>query len=87
MGLITVCLYDYAVIGCKLHGYLPANAALTTVYNVYAWYPQGANRATDTQYIIQYAGGTATVNVNQQTGGGDWNLWELIHSRPEARAR
>jgi uncharacterized lipoprotein YddW (UPF0748 family) len=47
---------------------------LTTVYNVYAWYPQGTNRATDTQYIIQYAGGTTTVNVNQQTGGGDWNL-------------
>ncbi len=45
---------------------------LSTVYNVYVWYPQGGNRPTDTQYIVSYAGGTASFTVNQQSGGGDW---------------
>ncbi|MGI8965459.1 MAG: GH25 family lysozyme, partial [Limisphaerales bacterium] len=43
-------------------------------YNVYCWYPQGSNRGTDTPYVVTYNGATATVKVNQQTGGGRWNL-------------
>jgi GH25 family lysozyme M1 (1,4-beta-N-acetylmuramidase) len=43
-------------------------------YDVYCWYPQGANRTVSAPYVISYNGGTATVNVNQQSGGGAWNL-------------
>jgi hypothetical protein len=43
-------------------------------YDIYAWYPQGGNRADNTPYTIVYDGGTVTVPVNQQSGGGDWRL-------------
>ncbi len=43
-------------------------------YNVYAWYPQGANRTVGAPYTINYNGGTATVAVNQQANGGTWVL-------------
>jgi hypothetical protein len=43
-------------------------------YDVYAWYPQGRNRANNTPYAIHSSNGTRTVLVNQQTGGGAWQL-------------
>jgi hypothetical protein len=43
-------------------------------YNVSVWYPQGANRATNAPYTISYNGGSTTVFVNQQIGGGTWQL-------------
>ncbi|MDB6023942.1 MAG: peptidase [Verrucomicrobiales bacterium] len=43
-------------------------------WNVWAWWPQGANRATSASYVVTHAGGTTTVNVNQQLNGGKWNL-------------
>ena len=43
-------------------------------YRVYCWYPQGANRTVGAPYVVAYNGGTATVSVNQQSGGGAWNL-------------
>lgn len=43
-------------------------------YNVYVWYPQGGNRANNAPYTISYNGGSVTVPVNQQTGGGSWQL-------------
>ncbi len=43
-------------------------------YQVFCWYPQGANRTVGAPYVISYNGGSATVNVNQQSGGGSWNL-------------
>ncbi len=43
-------------------------------YQVYCWYPQGANRTVGAPYVIAYNGGTVTVPVNQQSGGGAWNL-------------
>lgn len=43
-------------------------------WNVWAWWPQGANRSTTASYIITHAGGTSTVTVNQQLNGGKWNL-------------
>lgn len=42
--------------------------------NVSAWWPQGANRSTATPYIVAHAGGTTTVNKNQQVNGGSWQL-------------
>src|SRR6185369_12867621 len=54
--------------------YLVFNPNILTAgdYNVYEWHPAGGNRATDTPHIITYNGGTATINVNQQTLGGRW---------------
>lgn len=43
-------------------------------YDVHTWYPQGANRANNAPYSISYNGGSNNVAVNQQTGGGQWNL-------------
>ncbi len=43
-------------------------------WNVWAWWPQGANRSTTASYIISTGSGTSTVVVNQQMNGGKWNL-------------
>jgi hypothetical protein len=42
-------------------------------YNVYAWWPQGANRSTTAGYVVSRVGGTTAVAVNQQINGGKWN--------------
>ncbi len=51
-----------------------ANLGSTKAYNVYAWWTQGANRSTTAAYHVVHAGGTTVVTVNQQVGGGQWNL-------------
>ncbi len=43
-------------------------------YEVYEWHSQGSNRDAATPHVISYNGGTTTINVNQQVGGGAWNL-------------
>jgi hypothetical protein len=43
-------------------------------YDVYVWYSDGSNRANNAPYTISYNGGSTTVLVNQQTGGGAWQL-------------
>jgi hypothetical protein len=43
-------------------------------YDIYEWHSQGSNRDSATPHVIAYNGGTITLNVNQQTGGGAWNL-------------
>jgi hypothetical protein len=50
--------------------------AITTAgkYDVYAWYPQAPNQATNTPFMISYNGGDRTTYLNQQTGGGAWQL-------------
>ncbi len=49
-------------------------------YDVYCWYPQGANRSSAAPYTIYWNGGSQTVAVNQKTGGGMWNL--LVSRKP-----
>jgi hypothetical protein len=46
---------------------------VTGDYEVFARWTQYGNRATDTPYTVQHAGGVATVRVNQQENGGKWN--------------
>lgn len=49
-------------------------------HSVYAWWPQGSNRSTTAPYMVSTSGGTVTVNKNQQSGGGAWQLlgtWSL----------
>ena len=47
-------------------------------YNVYAWWDEGTNRATDAPYMVEYEGGLGreydTVDMNQELNGGQWNL-------------
>jgi len=44
------------------------------LYDVFIWYPQGANRATNAPWLISFLGGTTNVPVNQQINGGSWLL-------------
>jgi hypothetical protein len=48
---------------------LPATAS----YDVSVWYPDGADRASDARYTVNYSGGSQTFLINQQSGGGQWN--------------
>ena len=43
-------------------------------YNVYEWHSIGSNRTVGAPLVIDYNGGSTTVNVNQQVSGGQWNL-------------
>ncbi len=58
--------------GTAFAEFRPNVAAGTT--NVYAWWSQGANRSNVAPIAVTHAAGTTTVNVNQQTNGGKWNL-------------
>ncbi|MCX7919527.1 MAG: fibronectin type III domain-containing protein [bacterium] len=44
------------------------------VYQVYVWYSQGSNRASNAPYTVYYYSGMTTLYINQQIGGGQWNL-------------
>lgn len=44
------------------------------IYEVYVWYPQASNRATDSPFTVYHAQGTTTVRINQQINGGRWVL-------------
>lgn len=43
-------------------------------YDVYVWFPQGANRSTNAPFLISHAGGTRAGGVNQTVNGGGWRL-------------
>jgi hypothetical protein len=43
-------------------------------YDVSIWYSQGGNRANNAPFEISFHGGTTNIAVNQQTGGGGWQL-------------
>ncbi|MDM8008522.1 MAG: GerMN domain-containing protein [Phycisphaerae bacterium] len=49
-------------------------------YDVYCWYPQGTNRSAMAPYTVYWNGGSQTISVNQQAGGGQWNL--LVTAKP-----
>ena len=50
------------------------NVAQAGTYEVYARWTQHANRATNATYTVTHAAGSSAVPVNQQQGGGAWNL-------------
>lgn len=43
-------------------------------YNVFIWYPQGSNRATNSAWRVVFDGGSTNVPVDQTAGGGAWRL-------------
>jgi hypothetical protein len=50
------------------------NITVSGVYQVYAWWVDGATRATNTLIDVVSADGTVTKTVNQQVNGGQWRL-------------
>ena len=42
------------------------------IYDVFAYWVQGENRATNSPYIIHHLGGADTVRVNQEANGETW---------------
>jgi len=53
--------------------YTPA-LPVTAKYDVYIWYPAGANRTTNAQVNIFYNGGSVVSGVDETINGGDWRL-------------
>lgn len=49
------------------------DAPVTGTYEVFAWWPQGTNRASQVTYEVVGRRGVQVRTVNQQTGGGTWN--------------
>jgi hypothetical protein len=43
-------------------------------YDVWTWWPQGGDRATDTPFTIMHRGDPVTVRVDQQSNGSAWYL-------------
>ncbi|MBN1477621.1 family 10 glycosylhydrolase [Candidatus Sumerlaeota bacterium] len=41
-------------------------------YQVSVWYVQGTNRPTDAPYTVVHAGGSTTIDVNQEINGSQW---------------
>lgn len=51
-----------------------ASLPSSKTYSVYAWWSQGTNRSATAPYMVVHSSGTTTVQKNQQTGGGAWQL-------------
>ena len=49
-------------------------------YDVFIWYPQGSNRATNAPWSVGYEGGSTNLAVDQTVNGGGWRL--LAAARP-----
>jgi hypothetical protein len=47
-------------------------------YDLYTWWPQGDDRATDTPFTITYSSGSAKVNVDQRSQGSGWHLLKTL---------
>ncbi len=43
-------------------------------YNVYQWHPTTNNASTTVPFVINYNGGSTTINADQTTNGGNWTL-------------
>ncbi|HQL76846.1 MAG TPA: M28 family peptidase [Verrucomicrobiota bacterium] len=65
--------YAFAGTGAGYVEYRP-NLQASGNYQVYEWHPQGTNRTKDAPIAITHNGGTQTVTIDQQVGGGQWNL-------------
>lgn len=59
--------------GSALFQWQPQVAQAGT-YEVYARWTSHANRATDATYVVHHTAGATAVTVNQQQGGGAWQL-------------
>ena len=44
------------------------------LYELYEWHPEGDNRTSEAEIVIQHADGSSRLNINQKNSGGSWNL-------------
>ncbi len=49
---------------------LPASAE----YEIYAWWVASSNRAKDTPFIIEHAGNSDTIRIDQSVNGSSWQM-------------
>ena len=49
-----------------------ANISLAGDHDVWAWWTENTNRATNAPFTVYYEGGSETVYKNQKTDGGKW---------------
>jgi hypothetical protein len=73
--------YCSAVTGAatKTATYTP-NILVPGCYDVFTWYPAGGNRTPNAPWTTYFNGGSVTMLVNQQTGGGMWQ--PIASSKP-----
>lgn len=70
---------DYAYAGstngpANRWAYFTPTIATPGRYDVYVWYPQGANRSTNAPHTVVHQSGQLVVWINQTNGGGAWRL-------------
>jgi hypothetical protein len=63
--------YHEAGTGANMATYTP-DLPQAGDYDVYAWWTVHSNRATNAPYTINHNGGSDTVLINQELGGGGW---------------
>ncbi|MEO5803919.1 MAG: immunoglobulin domain-containing protein [Verrucomicrobiota bacterium] len=56
------------------------NIGLPGYYDVYIWFPQGGNRATNAPWTVVHHAGSTNILVNQQINGAQWFL--IAAARP-----
>ena len=68
--------YGVSSLYAKGTGYYAYDVSLPAQgrYGVFAWYTQWSSRESAVPYEISHSGGTATVTVDQRSGGGQWRL-------------
>lgn len=50
----------------------------TGLYDVWAWWPRGEDRATDAPFTLEYAGGSTPIPVDQRRYGSGWYLLATV---------
>lgn len=58
------------------------NAPVAGLYEVYGWWPQGTNRSGAVTYELEGSRERVYKVVNQQAGGGQWNLLGRVRLKP-----
>jgi hypothetical protein len=59
----------------------------TEQYNVYGWWRNYSDRATNAPFTIVHDGGSTTVTVDQKVNGGQWNLLGAFTMTPGQNRR
>jgi RHS repeat-associated protein len=67
--------YQHHVAGTGVDSFTwTLNVPSAGTYEAYARWTQHPNRASNAKYTVNHAGGSDIVNVNQELGGGSWQL-------------
>jgi hypothetical protein len=71
--------FRYADPGCvSCRARFQIHVATTGNYVVYAWWPQGEDRATDAPFTLVSSAGSVTLHVDQRSNGNAWYLLKTL---------